>query len=89
MFSSYRIFNATPKIFVGDLIKRHCSGRGVVLAFEAKRWRETVMAEEWGCSEGRALSKTEMDMAVYQAAGDAMRSLGTGPSKDPGRRQRP
>lgn len=89
MFRSYRMFNATPKIFVDDLIKWHCSGRGVVLAFGAKPRRETVMAEEWGGSEGQALSKTEMDVAAYQAAGDAMRSMGTDPSKGPGGHQRP
>lgn len=81
-FLPYRMFNAAPKIFIDDLVEWHCSGRGVVPAFGAKPWRETARNEEEGeGSEGRALSKAEVDAAVHQAADDAIRSMGIDPSK--------
>ena len=81
-FLPYRMFNAAPKIFIDDLVEWHCSGRGVVPAFGSKPWRETVRDEEGDeGSEGRALSREEVNAAIDKAADDAMRSMGIEPRK--------
>lgn len=77
-FLPYRLFNATPKIFIDDLVEWHCSGVGVAPAFAPKP--EKRQAPNVGGQEVRALSRQEINDAVDQAAAHALRSMGIDPS---------
>lgn len=78
-FLPYRLFNATPKIFIDDLVEWHCSGVGVAQAFAPKpEKRQAPMLNSSG-QEVRALSRQEINEAVNQAAAHALRSMGLDP----------
>lgn len=79
-FLPYRLFNATPKIFIDDLVEWHCSGVGVAQAFAPKpEKRQAPILNDSG-QEVRALSRQEINDAVDQAAAHALRSMGIDPS---------
>jgi hypothetical protein len=79
-FLPYRLFNATPKIFIDDLVEWHCSGVGVAQAFAPKPEKRQAPILNGVGQEVRALSRQEINEAVDQAAAHALRSMGIDPS---------
>jgi hypothetical protein len=79
-FLPYRLFNATPKIFIDDLVEWHCSGVGVAQAFAPRPEKRQAPIVNGVGQEVRALSRQELNEAVDQAAAHALRSMGIDPS---------
>lgn len=84
-FLPYRLFNATPKVCIDDLIEWYCSGESVVPAYSAKPARfpkpfqEDAGDEHPGEQFKRGLSREEVNAAMNKAADDALRALGIDP----------
>lgn len=85
-FLPYRLFNATPKVCIDDLIEWYCSGESVVPAYGAKPARfpkpfqEDASDEHPGEQFKRGLSREEVNAAMDKAADDALRALGIDPA---------
>ena len=85
-FLPYRLFNATPKVCIDDLIEWYCSGESVIPAYGAKparfskAFQEGAGDEHLGEQFKRGLSREEVNAAMDKAADDALRALGIDPA---------
>ncbi|WP_230025845.1 AlpA family transcriptional regulator [Massilia sp. Bi118] len=88
-FLPYRAMNASPRVWIDDLVAWHLSGdrTGPALGEKPSRPRAAaVNADAHGAAnQPRALSRAEVDAAVSKAADDALRAAGI----DPSTRRRP
>jgi predicted DNA-binding transcriptional regulator AlpA len=80
-FLPYRMMNASPRVWIDDLVAWHLSEAGAAQAFGQKPSRRRAAATAAGEDCGtRALSRAEVDAAVSKAADDALRADGIEPS---------
>jgi predicted DNA-binding transcriptional regulator AlpA len=82
-FLPYRMMNASPRVWIDDLVAWHLSEVGAAQAFGQKPSRRraaSVVADAAGADAGsRALSRAQVDAAVSKAADDALRAAGIDP----------
>jgi predicted DNA-binding transcriptional regulator AlpA len=82
-FLPYRMMNASPRVWIDDLVAWHLSEAGAAQAFGQKpsRRRAAAAAADAAGEDGgtRALSRAEVDAAVSKAANDALRAAGIDP----------
>jgi predicted DNA-binding transcriptional regulator AlpA len=82
-FLPYRMMNASPRVWIDDLVAWHLSEAGAAQAFGQKpprRRAASAAADAAGEDCGtRALSRAEVDAAVSKAADKALRAAGIDP----------
>jgi len=83
-FLPHRMMNASPRVWIDDLVAWHLSGEGPAAALgrEPSKPREAPAnpdAEGEG-KGGRALTRAEVNAAVSKAADDALRAAGIDPA---------
>lgn len=83
-FLPHRMMNASPRVWIDDLVAWHLSGEGAAAALATKPSRGRAASAnpdvDGEAPGGRALSQAEVNAAVSKAADDALRAAGIDPS---------